>query len=94
VVAALLVLQVVLLWFSLGVYSEISVLCTAPASKGLGLLFGLIHMLFLALLVLGLISFRFTAVRLPYIALLAAALVALPIQATLVNTGQLWCDTP
>jgi hypothetical protein len=94
VVATLLVIQVLLLWLSLGPLAQVSVFCTGPRSSTIAGLFGALHLLFLALLFLGLLSFRFAALRPLYAALLILALAALPVQAKLVSDGVLSCDGP
>ncbi len=93
-VASLLLLQVCVGWASLSGYEQISVFCTGPASSGWGWLFGGLHLLFLALVVLGLLSLRAIRVRALYIAFLTAALVLLPLQASLVQRGVMSCDVP
>ena len=92
IVAAFLVLQVVLFYLSMDELMQISFFCTGPASNPLGLLFGLIHLLFLGLLLFGLLSLGVSEFRVPYIGLLAAALLTLPVQAWLVERQQLTCD--
>jgi hypothetical protein len=93
-VAALLLLQIVLFWLSMDEFMEISVFCTGGTNNPLGWLFGMIHLLLLGLLFLGLLSLRVPEFRLPYIGLLAAALLTLPAQASLVEHHQLSCDAP
>lgn len=73
---------------------EISVFCTGPASSPLSLLFGLLHLLFVGLLLVGVVSLAIPRLRMLYIALLAAALIMLPAQAMLVSDGALTCDGP
>ena len=90
--AALLLLQVGLAGLSTDSLWQISVFCTAPASSPWSLVFGLVHALLLGLLIFGLFSLHFVRLRLPYIALVTAALIALPIQALFVTRGTLWCD--
>jgi len=94
IVAALLALQLLLLWLSLGPLDRASVFCTGPRSSTLAGLFGGLHLLFLALAVLGVVSLRFARLRLLYAALLVLGVAALPIQAKLVSNGQLRCDAP
>jgi hypothetical protein len=96
VVVLLLVAQLVLLLLSMdaGTFAKISIFCTGPASSRVGLLFGLLHVSFLALLLAGLLALRFTRLRLPYIGLLAAGLGMLTVQADLVSKGVLSCDGP
>jgi hypothetical protein len=93
-VVALLVLQAALFWLSMDQLMQVSIFCTGGASNPLGLLFGLIHLLFLALLFLGLLSLRVSEFRIWYVGLLAAALLALPAQASLVQHHHLSCDAP
>ena len=93
-VAFLLLVQGVLLWLSMDAYKAISLFCTGPSSSGLSLPFGLLHLVFLALLLLGLMSLFVSRLRLPYIALLTAALLLLSIQPVLVWNGILSCDGP
>jgi len=57
-------------------------------------LFSVVHLLFLALLLMGALSVRFRWLRVPYAALLILGLAALPVQANLVSNGQLECDAP
>ena len=92
--AALLLLQVGLAELSTDTLWQISVFCTAPASSPWSLVFGLVHVLMFGLLIFGLVSFRYVRLRLPYIVLVTAALIALSIQAMLVTRGTLWCDIP
>lgn len=95
-IALLLVAQTGILWLSMdaGAYSAVSVFCTGPADSRIGFLFGLLHLLLLGLLLTGLLSLRIARLRLPYIGVLTAALVLLPVQATLVSNGSLSCDGP
>lgn len=92
-VAILLLIQVALFWLSLDALMQVSVFCTAPASSSWSLAFGIVHILLLALLLIGLLSMRFVRLRLAYIALVIPALLALPVQAAFVSNGSLWCDT-
>ncbi|MEO6247869.1 MAG: hypothetical protein ABIO85_04710 [Sphingomicrobium sp.] len=57
-------------------------------------LFGGLHLLFVALLVVGPLSLVFWKLRAPYVGILIAALVILPVQANLVHRGVLSCDGP
>jgi hypothetical protein len=95
-VAVLLLVQVGLFLLSMdaGAYAKISVFCTGPATSSLGLLFGLLHLLFFGLLLVGAVSLWVTGLRLFYVGLLAVGLLMLPIQATLVANDQLSCDGP
>jgi hypothetical protein len=94
VVSTLLALQLLVLALSVGAFMQISPFCAGPRSSSLGRLFGDLHLLLAGLLVLGLLSLRFSPLRLPYATLLALALCTLPLQARLVSSGQLTCDVP
>jgi hypothetical protein len=94
IVAALLALQLSLLWLSLGPLGQASVFCTGPNSSPLAGAFGGLHLLFLALAVLGLVSLRIARLRLLYAVLLVIGVAALPLQAKLVSEGLLTCDGP
>jgi hypothetical protein len=94
IVAALLIFQLFLLWLSLGPLDRASVFCTGPSSSALAGVFGGLHLLFLALAVLGVISLRIAQLRLIYAVLLVLGIAALPVQSKLVSEGQLRCDGP
>lgn len=94
IVAVLLALQLSLLWLSLGPLDRVSVFCTGPRSSAIAGVFGGLHLLFLGLGVLGIVSLRFARLRLFYAVLLILGVTALPIQAKLVSDGQLRCDGP
>ena len=93
-VGSFLLGQVVILWASVSGHEQFSVFCTGPASSSLSWLFGGLHLLFLVLLILGMLSLKVIKLREPYIALLALALVMLPVQARFVHRGALSCDVP
>ena len=93
-VAAFLLTQIGLLCLSMGAFWQISVFCTAPAASPWSLAFGLLHVSLLGLLLVGLLSLHFVRLRLLYIGLVTAALLTLPLQATLVSHRVLWCDGP
>ena len=95
-VAVLLIVQIGLFLLSMdaGAFAKISAFCTGPASSNLGLLFGLLHLLFLALLMVGLISLQVVRLRALYVGILALAMLTLPFQAVLVANEQLTCDGP
>jgi hypothetical protein len=93
-VAFFLLLQLGILWASVSGYEQISIFCTGPATSNLSWVFGARHLLFLALFVMGLLSIRATALRVPYLALLTVALIILPVQASLVHRHALSCDAP
>ena len=94
--AVLLITQlgIFLLGMDAGAFASITVFCTGPASSGLSLIFGLLHLLFLGLFVVGIASLAFHRVRLPYIGILTVALLMIPVQASLVLNGTLSCDGP
>ena len=93
-VAFLLLVQLAVLSISVNGYEQVSVFCTGPASSKLGWLFGGLHFLFLALLAVGPLSFAFLKLRAPYAGILIAALLMLPVQASLVQHRVLSCDGP
>jgi hypothetical protein len=95
-VTALLILQLALFLLSMdaGAYAKISVFCTGPASSRLGLLFGLLHLLFVVLWLVGLLSLQLTRLRMIYVGLLAASLGMLAVQAVFVFEGTLTSDSP
>ena len=86
--------QIVVLWASVSGHEQFSVFCTGPASSSLSWLFRGLHLLFLALLMLGLLSMKVVKLRGHYLALLTLALVMLPVQARFVHRGVLSCDGP
>lgn len=95
-VTAILIVQIVLFLLSMdaGAYAKISIFCTGPASSRFGFLFGSLHLLFVPFLLIGLLSLKFTRLRLLYAGLLAVSLGILPIQAAFVSRGTLTCDSP
>lgn len=93
-VAFFLLGQLGLLWASVSGFEQFSVFCTGPASSNLSWFFGGLHLLLLALLMLGLLSIKAVRLRAYYLALLAFALFMLPIQGSFVHRGVLSCDGP
>jgi hypothetical protein len=91
-VAALLLVQLVALLLSDRFLW--SIFCTGSAPSNLGTFFGLVHLLFVGLLMLGLVSLFAPRARMAYITLLLVALPLLPAQAWLVEQGKLTCDVP
>jgi hypothetical protein len=89
-----LLVQLAVLWMSVSGFEQFSIFCTGPATSKLSWLFGGLHLLFLALLLLGLLSIKAIRLRAPYLALLTAALVILPVQGSFVHRGVLSCDAP
>ena len=92
--AVLLAIQALLFWLSLGALDQISIFCTGPRSSAIAGLFGSIHLVFVALACLGVLSLRFTRLRYLYAGLILIGLASLPLQAKLVSAGQLQCDGP
>ena len=93
-VLLMLVLQIMVLITSLGNYGEISIFCTGPADGLLPWTFALLHLLFLVLLAAGIFSLKVRWVRPFYLIMLVISLAALPVQAKLVQAGDLKCDAP
>lgn len=93
-VAFLLVVQLAVFSISISAYEEISVFCAGPTSSKLMWPFFALHLLFLALLVLGPLSFKFLRLRAPYVGMVTAALVFLPVQVSFVHHGLLTCNAP
>lgn len=81
-VGVFVVVQLGLLWISLTGHEQFSIFCSGPASSNLSWVFAGLHLLFLALLLVGLLSIKAIKLRGAYLALLAAALVMLPVQGT------------
>ena len=93
-VGLFLLVQLGVLWLSVTGYEQFSIFCTGPASSNLSWFFGALHLLFLAVLLLGFVSIRAARLRAPYLAVLTAALVILPVQGSFVHRGVLSCDGP
>jgi len=93
-VMSMLVVQVVALVVSFDRYYEISIFCTGPASSWLSWVFGLLHLSFLGLLMLGIASLAWPAARPAYLILIFVGLGGLAVQATLVHSHILKCDFP
>lgn len=79
---------------SLNTYGEVSIFCAGPAHGLLPLAFALLHLLFLVLLAVGIVSLKLRRVRPFYLIILVIGLAALPVQAKLVHAGALKCDVP
>jgi len=94
VVLALLVLQLIVFWVTLGPLDKMSVFCTGPNGSSMAMMFGVVHLALLVLLGLGAFAVRFHTLRLAYAVLLLVCLSALPIQGHLVSSGALQCDGP
>jgi succinate-acetate transporter protein len=93
-VAFFLLVQLAVLAVSVSGYEQISIFCTGPATSKLSWLFGGLHLLFLALLVVGALSFVFVRFRAPYVGILCAALALLPVQASFIGQRLMSCDVP
>jgi hypothetical protein len=94
IIAALLALQFAALIVASGPLLEMSIFCTGPASSTLGGFFGILHLLFLAAFVCGLLALLIPRLRFPYALFLLVALPSLPAQAWLVANDKLTCDFP
>ncbi len=57
------------------------------------MLFGILHLSFAALFVVGLASLRFARLRIAYVTVATVGMCLLPVQHVLVNEGRLTCDT-
>lgn len=73
---------------------QLSIFCTVSSRPWLGWLFGLLHWTLLGLLVTGVMSFAVSGLRIFYFSAVLAALLALPVQASLVQQRVLSCDGP
>ena len=94
VIVVMLVFQIVMLGVSFGSHPEISILCTGPAPGSVQWPFALLHISFLGLFALGVISLKYHRLRPFYLIVLLVSLAALPVQAKLVHSDKLQCDTP
>ena len=94
IVALLLAAQLLALWLSLDAILEASIFCTVARSVVVSWLFGLLHVLFAALFLLGLLSLRMPGIRSGYIIVVLLAFIALAMQVVLVDQGLLTCDGP
>lgn len=93
-VGILLVVQVILFLVSVSSFMAISVFCSVTAGRSPPL-FTIIHFIYLALFLFGVASlFFWRAGRKIYIAAIIVALMALPVQLWLLDSGYLRCDGP
>jgi hypothetical protein len=90
---ALLMVQLLLLLFTVNGLDSISLFCTAASSALLSSL-GFVHVAYALLVLLGVAALRWARLRLWYVLLLGLTLPALPLQAWLVGKGLLYCDGP
>lgn len=93
-VCGLLLVQIATLWWSMDKAPDISIFCTGPATSIIGTFFGILHMFLGFLLLVGLLSFHFVRLRIPYLVFLIILMAALPVQSMLVSHGTLSCDAP
>jgi len=92
-VIALLVAQVALFVLSLDAFMAISVFCTVTTGASPPIL-GFVHLAYLGLFFIGVISLSWRRARLPYLAAISLALMALPLQVWLLENDRLQCDGP
>ena len=93
-VGILLVAQVILVLVSISSFMAISVFCSVTAGRSPPL-FTIIHFTYLGLSLFGAASLFFWRLgRKIYIAAIIVALMALPIQLWLLDSGYLRCDGP
>ena len=90
-IAACLIGQLIILYISFDAYMAISPFCTV-ATDGLRILFGLLHLSLFAVFVLGSLALVLPNLRRFYLVFLGLGLIALSVQAVLVQNGQLTCD--
>jgi hypothetical protein len=89
-VIGLLVVQVVLFFLSLSELMAISVFCSVTGGS-LPPIFTIVHFTYLGLFLLGIASLFWQRGRKIYIVAISIALLALPLQAWLLDHGQLQC---
>jgi hypothetical protein len=87
----LLVAQVILFFLSLGQLAAISVFCSVTGGE-LPPIFTLIHFAYLGLFLFGIAALFWRRCRKIYIVAISVALLALPVQAWLLENGQLQCQ--
>lgn len=90
-VIALLVAQVVLFWLSLDAVMAISMFCAVTTGSSPPI-FGYVHLAYLLLFLVGLASLFWRRARLPYVAAISIALLALPMQVWMLENDKLGCD--
>lgn len=89
-VIALLVAQVILFFLSLSELMAISVFCSVTGGK-MPPIFTVIHLSYLGLFLFGVASLFWSRGRRIYIGAISLALLALPVQAWLLDSGYLQC---
>jgi len=91
-VSVLLIFQSLLAIISFDPSWTINIFCSATREPALEL-FGLIHAIYTVLFLVGLASLMWQRLRLFYIIAIALSLLALPVQAWLVQEERLYCDS-
>lgn len=92
-VVFLLIAQVVLFWLSLDAIMAISMFCTVTTGSSPPI-FGYVHLAYLLLFLVGFASLFWQRARLPYLAAISIALLALPMQVWMLENDKLQCDGP
>lgn len=92
-VIVLLIAQVILFIISMGSVAAISVFCTTTGGT-MPPIFTFIHFAYLGLFLFGVASLFWRRCRKLYIATISIALLALPIQVWLLDSGYLQCQRP
>ncbi|HEY0629885.1 MAG TPA: hypothetical protein VGD23_11215 [Sphingomicrobium sp.] len=90
-VVLLLAVQVILFLVSVNAFMSISIFCSLTAGRSPPI-FTAIHFVYLGLFLLGIASLFWRRGRKIYIAGIVVALLALPVQLWLLDSGQLRCD--
>ena len=93
VVAILLVAQILLFLVSVSSFMAISVFCTTTTG-GAPPFLAAVHLAYLGLFLFGVASLFWRPGRKIYIGLIIVALMALPLQLWLLDSGYLRCDAP
>ena len=92
-VIVLLVVQLILFLVSLNAFMSISIFCSLTAGSAPPF-FTILHFAYLGLFLLGIASLFWRPARLIYIAGITIALLALPVQLWLLDSGYLKCGAP
>ena len=90
-VIVLLAVQVILFLVSVNAFMSISIFCSVTAGRAPPF-FTVIHFAYLGLFLLGIASLFWRPCRRIYIAAIVVALLALPVQLWLLDSGHLTCD--
>ena len=89
-VIALLVAQVVLFGLSLDAVMAISMFCTVTTGSSPPI-FGYMHLVYFILFLVGVTSLFWQRARVPYLVAISIALLALPVQAWMLENDKLEC---